>query len=156
MLCHDRELAGKQKNWTTELSPENSKKKCKKTRGSLYNSITVNLSAHNNNDFQRFSNVTCVYSDNNVLSYKWQFGFTRHKSVLIQLVISLDQWTKAVDHKEHAKIVYTVFRKTFNKNLHCQINRTSESFDISYSLLGCLVDFLDQKTQEVWLSGTLS
>ena len=96
------------------------------------------------------------YCDKNSFINKCQFGFVKHRSVLTQLLTCFNCWTKAMDHKELVKIVYIDFKKAFDKISHIKLIEVLKSFGISGSLLAWLIDFLNERTQQVWLNGTVS
>lgn len=43
-----------------------------------------------------------------------QYGFVKNKSVLLLLVETIDDWTKALDNHQLVDIVYFDFSKAFN------------------------------------------
>lgn len=63
---------------------------------------------------------------------------------------------RAIDQKESDKIVYADFKKAFGKISHIDLVENLTNFGIFGCLLAWMIDFPDQKTQEVRLDGTLS
>ena len=55
---------------------------------------------------------------NSLLSNK-QFGFLKHRSVNLQMIAVLDEWTKCLDQGAPVDVVYLDFMKAFDKVSHC-------------------------------------
>ncbi len=54
---------------------------------------------------------------NNLLSNK-QFGFTKGKSTILQLLRVLDDWTESMDARLPVDVIYTDFQKAFDSVPH--------------------------------------
>lgn len=91
---------------------------------------------------------TCC--DRNGLLNKY-FWFYESKSVLTQLFQA-----KAIDCKELVEVICIDVKNAFDKLSHVYSVEISKSFGVSENILVWVIDFLYQRTQQVWLDGMLS
>ena len=87
---------------------------------------------------------------------KEQHGFTNSRSCLINLLETLENWTRALDEGCRLDVVYLDYRKAFDSVPHCRLLEKLKAFEISGKLLLCLVDFLISRTMKVGIRCTFS
>ena len=87
-------------------------------------------------------------TDNDLLSPA-QFGFTKGKSCQLQLLESLEDWTKSLDHGKDVDVIFYDFKKAFDTLSHSKLILKLESYGIIGNILHWIKDFLTNRTQEV-------
>ena len=87
-------------------------------------------------------------TDNDLLSLA-QFGFTKAKPCQLQLLESLEDWTKSFDHGTDADVIFYDFKKAFDTLSHSKLISKLESYGIRGNFLHWIKDFLTNRTQEV-------
>ena len=65
---------------------------------------------------------------------KWQHGFVRGRSCTTQLVISLHQWSKALDEGRQVDVIFLDFAKAFDRVAHDVLLQKLCNFGISGAL----------------------
>ena len=85
---------------------------------------------------------------NNLLSAN-QFGFVKHRSTKIQMMLVMDEWTKLLDHGTAVDIIYLDFMKAFDKVSHSHLLHKMESLGINQTVLTWLQEFLYGRSQAV-------
>ena len=78
-----------------------------------------------------------------------QFGFTKGKSCQLQLLESLEDWTKSLDHGTDVDVIFYDFKKAFDTFSHSKLILKLELYGITGSILHWIKDFLTNRTQEV-------
>jgi len=81
---------------------------------------------------------------NNLLSNK-QFGFLKHRSVNLQMITVLDEWTTCLDQGAPVDVVYLDFMKAFDKVSHDYLVQKLKSLGIHEKLLCWIRDFLKDR-----------
>ena len=87
-------------------------------------------------------------TDNDLLSPA-QFGFTKGKSCQLQLLESLEDWTKSLDRGKDVDVIFYDFKKAFDTLTHSKLILKLESYGIRGNILYWIKDFLTNRTQEV-------
>jgi len=85
---------------------------------------------------------------NNLLS-KNQFGFVKHGSTKIQMMVVMDKWTKLLDQGTAVDIVYLDFTKAFDKVSHSHLLHKLNGLGINQTVLNWLQEFLYGRSQAV-------
>ena len=76
-----------------------------------------------------------------------QFGFTKGKSCQLQLLESLEDWTKSLDHATDVDVIF--YSMAFDTLSHSKLILKLESYGIRGNILHWIKDFLTNRTQEV-------
>ena len=84
---------------------------------------------------------------NNLLNTN-QFGFVKHPSTKIQMMLVIDEWTKLVDHGTDVDILYLDFTKAFDKVSHSHLHKL-EGLGINQTVLNWLQEFMYGRSQAV-------
>lgn len=85
-----------------------------------------------------------------------QYGFIPGRSISIQLLRLLDEWTEYLEKGESVDCVYLDLRKAFDKVPHKRLLKKVESYGIAPELMKWLESFLSKRTQQVSLCGAES
>jgi hypothetical protein len=91
----------------------------------------------------------------NLLS-KHQFGFLSKRSTGLQLLSTLNDWTKAVRDKKHVNSVYIDYQKAFDSVSHPKLLTKLRGYGIDYELFAWIGDFLRNRTQCVVIDDAFS
>ena len=84
------------------------------------------------------------------------FGFLSGRSMTLQLLNVLDDWTEALDNDHIIDIIYTDFQKAFDSVPHkCLISKI-KSYGIESNLLNWINTFLNNRRQHILINGTCS
>ena len=100
-------------------------------------------------------NIVYYFKSNNLFS-KFQYGFINGRSVLIQLLKVLDDWTSSIDNGDQVDIVYTDFEKAFDRISHKHLISKLLSYGINDKLVAWISSFLCDRTQCVKINGVYS
>lgn len=90
-----------------------------------------------------------------ILSNK-QYGFLPGRSTLLQLLTTLEKWIQDLDHGKQVDVIYTDFRKAFDKVSHGRLLMVLERYGIREELHSWLRDFLTGRKQRVTVGGEVS
>jgi len=85
-----------------------------------------------------------------------QFGFRSHHSCESHLLITIDDFAKAIDNRQQIDIDILDFAKAFDKVPHFRLLHKLEYYGVSENLLNWLTSFLSDRSQQVVLNGVLS
>ena len=95
------------------------------------------------------------FTNNDILS-KYQFGLTKVRSTVLQLLNLLDSWTKHLDTHQTIDVVYTDFEKAFNKVPHKSlIFKLKKIWHNSKTLTG-IIDYLNTRKLKVTINNNYS
>jgi hypothetical protein len=100
-------------------------------------------------------NIVYYFKSNNLFS-KFQYGFINGRSVLIQLLKVLDDWTSSIDDGNQVDVVYTDFEKAFDRISHKHLISKLLSYGINDKLVTWISSFLFNRTQCVKINGVYS
>ena len=92
---------------------------------------------------------------NNLFS-QFQYGFITGRSVSVQLLRVLDDWTSAIDKGSQVDIVYTDFEKAFDKISHPHLIGKLYSYGINNTVVEWISYFVSHRMQRVKVNGILS
>ena len=93
---------------------------------------------------------------NNLFSNK-QFGFLSGRSMTLQLLKVLDDWTESHDDGHITDIlIYTDFQKPFDSVPHKHLLSKIKSYGIEGNILNRINTFLNNRRQHVLINGTCS
>lgn len=87
---------------------------------------------------------------------KQQFGFLAGRSTLLQLLIVLEHWTRALEEGDEVDVVFMDFRKAFDKVPHRRLGNVLRHYGISGNILHWIEDFLRERQQRVRISDSTS
>ena len=93
--------------------------------------------------------------DNNLISNN-QHGFFPRRSTLTHLLNTTNEWTHKFDQNKETNVVYTDFRKAFDKVSHKLLLKTVYSFEIKSKVLNWIKCFLGNRTQQVIIGTSIS
>ena len=93
--------------------------------------------------------------DHDLLS-KEQFGFTRGRSCVTQLLVTLQDWLGMLDEKIPVDAVYLDLKKAFDTVPHNRLINKLVGYGIQGKLLLWIKDFLNGRTQYVSVNGSIS
>jgi hypothetical protein len=80
-----------------------------------------------------------------------QFGFLGGRSTLIQLLITVEKWTEALERGEEVDVVFLDFKKAFDKVSHKRLLDVTEFYGVNGKYSKWIKAFLSQRTQTVCL-----
>ena len=87
---------------------------------------------------------------NNILS-ECQFGFRSHHSCESQLLITIDDFAKAINNRQQIDVGILDFAKAFDKVPHLRLLHKLEHYGVTGNLLNWLTSFLSDRSQQVVL-----
>ena len=86
----------------------------------------------------------------------FQHGFRKNKSVYSSLIESIDDWSKALDNKLNADIIFFDISKAFDTIEHARLLIKLENMGITGDLLMWLKNFLSNRQFRVLVNGKFS
>ncbi len=107
--------------------------------------------------FERCIKVPIVQhiEENNLLSDR-QYGFRKGRSVDVQLLSTLNDWTNALDNGFCIDAVYTDFAKAFDTVSHSKLLIKLRAFGITGKLLAWIANYFKGRKQAVKIRGQVS
>jgi retron-type reverse transcriptase len=88
------------------------------------------------------------FLDNNLFS-QHQYGFVKNRSVNVQLLKVVDDWSAILDQGSQVGIIYTDFEKAFDKVPHRRLLSKLFSYGVSRKLILWIESFLSGRTQSI-------
>ena len=85
-----------------------------------------------------------------------QYGFIEKRSVMLQLLKIIDNWTLSLDCGQQVDIIYTDFEKAFDKVPHRRLLSKLSSYGINEELINWITAFLCGRSQRVRINGDFS
>ncbi|BHF62023.1 hypothetical protein SprV_0100500400 [Sparganum proliferum] len=85
-----------------------------------------------------------------------QHGFRQNRSCLSSLLLSTEQWTRALDEDGRVDVVYTDFKKAFDSVPHKRLIYKLSEIGIRGRLLTWKTDFLTGRSQTVCIEASTS
>ena len=95
------------------------------------------------------------FMENDLLS-KDQFGFTKARSCVSQLLVTINDWINSIDNDEPVDCIYLDLRKAFDTVSHKLLIYKLRNYGISGNLLKWITSFLSDRTQFVNVNGACS
>ncbi|BHF62672.1 hypothetical protein SprV_0200565700 [Sparganum proliferum] len=85
-----------------------------------------------------------------------QHGFRQNRSCLSSLLLSTEQWTRALDEDGRVDVIYTDFKKAFDSVPHKRLIYKLSEIGIRGRLLTWITDFLTGRSQTVCIEASTS
>ncbi|BHF57687.1 hypothetical protein SprV_0100063100 [Sparganum proliferum] len=85
-----------------------------------------------------------------------QHGFRQNRSCLSSLLLSTEQWTRALDEDGRVDVIYTDFKKAFDSVRHKRLIYKLSEIGIRGRLLTWITDFLTGRSQTVCIEASTS
>jgi len=85
-----------------------------------------------------------------------QFGFTKGRSCVTQLLVTVNEWMSALDDGLSVDAVYMDLKKAFDTVPHLRLISKLKGYGIKGELLQWISDFLKDRTQYVTVNGNSS
>ncbi|BHF69458.1 hypothetical protein SprV_0301250300 [Sparganum proliferum] len=85
-----------------------------------------------------------------------QHGFRQNRSCLSSLLLSTEQWTRALDEDGRVDVIYTDFKKAFDSVPHKRLICKLSEIGIRGRLLTWITDFLTERSQTVCIEASTS
>nr|VZH92765.1 unnamed protein product [Spirometra erinaceieuropaei] len=85
-----------------------------------------------------------------------QHGFRQNRSCLSSLLLSTEQWTRALDEDGRVDVIYTDFKKAFDSVPHKRLIYKPSEIGIRGRLLTWITDFLNGRSQTVCIEASRS
>nr|VZI47896.1 unnamed protein product [Spirometra erinaceieuropaei] len=85
-----------------------------------------------------------------------QHGFRQNRSCLSSLLLSTEQWTRALDEDGRVDVIYTDFKKAFDSVPHKRLIYKLYEIEIRGRLLTWMTDFLTGRSQTVCIEASRS
>ncbi|BHF64368.1 hypothetical protein SprV_0200737100 [Sparganum proliferum] len=85
-----------------------------------------------------------------------QHGFRQNRSCLSRLLLSTEQWTRALDEDGRVDVIYTDFKKAFDSVPHKRLIYKLSEIGIRGRLLTGITDFLTGRSQTVCIEASTS
>nr|VZI41974.1 unnamed protein product [Spirometra erinaceieuropaei] len=85
-----------------------------------------------------------------------QHGFRQNRSCLLSLLLSTEQWTRALDEDGRVDVIYTDFKKAFDIVPHKRLIYKLSEIGIRGTLLTWITDFLSGRSQTVCIEASRS
>ena len=92
----------------------------------------------------------------NDLYSKKQFGFISGRSITLQLLLVMEEWTEILDKCEAIDTIYMDFMKAFDKVPHKRLITKLESYGLSNQIIKWVNNFLNERNQKVTVNGNES
>lgn len=99
--------------------------------------------------------IMSYFIKNNLFSSR-QFGFIKGRSVSIQLLHIMNEWTQVLDNGGQIDVMYMDFEKAFDKVPHIRLLSKLNSYGFNTYILNWIKSFLCFRTQRVKVNGILS
>ena len=96
------------------------------------------------------------YFLSNKLLNKYQYGFIKGRSVVLQLLKIIDDWLLNLENGNQIDAIYTDFEKAFDKVPHKRLLNKLLSYRVDSKLITWIESFLCHRTQRVRINGVLS
>ncbi|BHF68692.1 hypothetical protein SprV_0301173100 [Sparganum proliferum] len=93
--------------------------------------------------------ATMKFLEQNHLLSDLQHGFRQNRSCLSNLLLSTEQWTRAPDEDGKVDVIYTDFKKAFDRVPHKRLIYKLSEIGIRGRLLIWITDFLTGRSQTV-------
>ena len=90
--------------------------------------------------------------ENDILS-KDQFGFTRGRSCVTQLLVTLNDWIRSLERGNSVDAIYLDLQKAFDTVSHSKLICKLAGYGVKGKLLEWIKDFLCERTQYVNVNG---
>ena len=91
----------------------------------------------------------------NLLS-KYQFGFVKGRSTVLQFLNLLDTWTKHLDKYEAIDVIYTDFEKAFDKVPHKRLIFKLKKYGLSQQTLIWITEYLNNRRLRATINNNYS
>ena len=85
-----------------------------------------------------------------------QFGFVPGRSCALQLLVCMENWTKALDDGGNVDIIYTDFSKAFDTVSHSKLLWKLHALGVRSKTWAWIQDFLKDRRQKVRVNGSYS
>ena len=85
-----------------------------------------------------------------------QFGFVPGRSCALQLLVCMENWTKALDDGGNVDIIYTDFSKAFDTVSHSKLLWKLHALRVRSKTWAWIQDFLKDRRQKVRVNGSYS
>ena len=95
------------------------------------------------------------FTENNLL-YKDQYGFTKGRSTVTQLLTTIHDWMKDLDEGKSVDAIYLDLRKAFDTVPHQRLVSKLRGYGINGNLLNWVADFLTNRSQFVSINNASS
>ena len=92
----------------------------------------------------------------NDLLYKDQYGFTKGRSTVTQLLTTVHDWMGEIDQGNPVDAVYLDLRKAFDTVPHLRLINKLKGYGINGGILSWITDFLSDRTQFVTVNSSSS
>ena len=89
------------------------------------------------------------YMQQHSLFSDYQFGFIKGRSIALQLLGIVDEWSKVLDEHGQIDVIYTDFEKAFDKVPHKRLMSKLYSYGLNESIINWIKSFLCDRTQVV-------
>ena len=93
------------------------------------------------------------YLKDNCLFSQKQHGFISGRSIILQLINVLDNWTLGLDNENYTAVIYIDFPKAFDTVPHKRLINKLDSFNIRNELINWIEAFLTDRKQKVAVNG---
>ncbi|BHF79152.1 hypothetical protein SprV_0602227100 [Sparganum proliferum] len=100
--------------------------------------------------------ATMKFLEQNHLLSDLQHGFRQNRSCLSSLLLSTEQWTRALDEDGRVDFIYTDFKKAFDNVPHKRLIYKLSEIGIRGRLLTWMTDFLTGRSQTVCVEASRS
>ncbi|BHF73801.1 hypothetical protein SprV_0401688500 [Sparganum proliferum] len=100
--------------------------------------------------------ATMKFLEQNHLISDLQHGFKQNCPCLSSLLLSTEQWTRALDEDGRVDVIYTDYKKTFDSVPHKHLIYRPSEIGIGGRLLTCTTDFLTGRSQTVSVEASRS
>ena len=95
------------------------------------------------------------FTDNNLFSSK-QYGFSKGRSTVLQLLNVINDWSNLLEKKGQVDIIYTDLEKAFDKVPHRRLLSKLQSYGLSIELINWIKSFLCNRMQRVKINNCFS
>ena len=92
----------------------------------------------------------------NELLYVYQYGFTRGRSTVTQLLTTINDWMKEIDIGNPVDAIYLDLRKAFDTVPHQRLVNKLDGYGVKGNILAWVHDFLSNRTQHVKINNSSS
>ena len=100
--------------------------------------------------------VLCSHLKTNKLLAVEQFGFSKGRSCVTQLLVTVNEWLSIMDNNTPVDSIYLDFKKAFDTVPHRRLISKLRGYGVQGNLLHWVTDFLQQRTQYVNIKGNKS
>ena len=98
--------------------------------------------------------IVHIFVVNNLFSSK-QYGFIKGRSIALQLLKLVDDWTEMLENDGQIHVIYTDFEKAFDRFPHRLISKL-HSYNINTDIINWIKAYLENRVRRIRINSCFS